>query len=785
MQRALSIFFALGITLAPLAVQSANQPGWIQTQNPQIEEVLRLLKQARQQTQQQQPEQAIETFQQLLGIAQQLQDRKLQAIALLGIGFNYSYIGQPQEALKYYNQALPICREISDRSGEAIALNNIGSIYSYIGQPQEALKYYNQALPIRRKISDRYGEATTLNNIGSVYSDIKQPQEALKYYNQALPIRRKISDRSGEATTLNNIGLVYSDIGQPQEALKYYNQALPIRRKISDRYGEAITLNNIGGIHRNTGQPQKALEFFNKALTLHQEIGERFEEATTLSNIGGIYRDLGQIVKATKKFEESVKITLATRGGLTRINRPDFLKAQRGTSIALIDILIRQNQIDSAYEWANLITTADLIDYIRLINAKVKNPDAQKAIDEWNQQNQQLKSLRQQLQEKFSEKLSHQMREQEAKVYQIGEEISHDFPEVAELFENTPTDIAKLRASIPTGTTVIHPVLLANVKNVSNTIALFVLTKDKLTVTTVPIKPAEYDNLLTETLKNLNNRFDDDYLDNLAKLYDLIIRPVEIQIHATNPKQLSFIATDQLRYIPFEALYDSKTDQYLIQKYSVSYLTRISPNSLQVAKKTNPQLPKRVLAVGNPKPKSTLALSGAETEVKSIINIFPESEALIRDKATLESFKTQAPRFSLLHLATHGCFQPRGCPRLGLEKNTLVFADQTLEIKDAALLGLENVDLITLSACQTGFKADSQGQEISGLAYLFERAGAKAVIASLWSVEDKSTQKIMVDFYANIKRGLSKAEALRQAKLSRTKSHPWYWSPFVLIGDPR
>jgi len=59
------------------------------------------------------------------------------------------------------------------------------------------------------------------------------------------------------------------------------------------------------------------------------------------------------------------------------------------------------------------------------------------------------------------------------------------------------------------------------------------------------------------------------------------------------------------------------------------------------------------------------------------------------------------------------------------------------------------------------------------------------VIASLWSAEDKTTQEIMVQFYKNIKQGMSKSEALRQAKLSQIDSHPFFWSPFVLIGDAR
>ncbi|WP_293339102.1 CHAT domain-containing protein [Microcoleus sp. CAWBG58] len=120
-----------------------------------------------------------------------------------------------------------------------------------------------------------------------------------------------------------------------------------------------------------------------------------------------------------------------------------------------------------------------------------------------------------------------------------------------------------------------------------------------------------------------------------------------------------------------------------------------------------------------------------------------------------------------------------------MDENTLLFAETQFNIRDAALLGLQNTRLITLSACETAIQANSNGEEISGMAYIFERAGAQAVMASLWSVDDSATKDLMVEFYKNINKGMSKGEALRQAKLSQISRHPFYWSPFILIGDPR
>ena len=579
---------------------------------------------------------------------------------------------------------------------------------------------------------------------------------------------------------MNNIGLVYNNISQSQEALKYYNQALPIMRSVGDRAGEAATLSNIGGVYDSISQPQEALKYYNQALPIMREVGARVGEAATLNNIGFVYQDTKQPTQAINNLEQSLKITLEIRSGLQRENRQKFLEAKSTTAIALTSLLIDQNQADRAFQWINIATTADLADYTRLIDAKVANPQAQKTLDEWNQKNQQLQFLRRQLQDKPSDNLSRQMRELEAEVYRTAEEIRRQFPEVAELFETTPKDIAQLKASIAPDTVVIQPVLLTNVTNLPNTIALFVLTKDSLSVKNIPLDPEEFDKLLTEHREQISSELTSDYRETGGKLYDILIRPLEDQIQALSPKQLSIIATGKLRYIPFETLWDTKNRQFLIEKYPVNYLTRISTRSIP-----NSTLQGGVLALGNPIPREPQNLPGTEEEVRNIAQLVPASSAYIGKAATLDQFKTQAPRFPFLHLATHGCFQQGGCQKLGMEENTLLFADSQFYIRDAALLGLQNTRLLTLSACQTAMQANSNGEEISGVAYVFERAGAQAVMASLWSVDDSATKDLMVEFYQNINKGMSKNEALRQAKLSQIQRHPFYWSPFILIGDAR
>lgn len=125
---------------------------------------------------------------------------------------------------------------------------------------------------------------------------------------------------------------------------------------------------------------------------------------------------------------------------------------------------------------------------------------------------------------------------------------------------------------------------------------------------------------------------------------------------------------------------------------------------------------------------------------------------------------------------------------MNLKHNTLLFANNIqFDIADAALLGLKGTQLLTLAACETAQDINSSTEGIVNIAYIFERAGAQAVMASLWTVDDNATQQLMIDFYNNLKQGMSKTQALQHAKLNQLHHdhpHPYYWSPFILIGDP-
>ena len=731
---------------------------------------------------------ALDYYQRALILSQTVDDHHGESAILNNIGDIYADLGEQQTALRYYRQALPIRRAEGDHAAEARILARIGKVYSALGEKQKALDYYQQSLPLSLAAGDHSQEAATLSNIGAVYDALGEKQKALDYFQQSLHLSRAVGDSGGEAAILTGIGAVYYSLGEKQKALDYYQQALPLRRAVGDRSGEATTLSNIGAVYDALGEKQKALDYYQQALPLWRAVGNRSGEAVTLNNIGRVYRDQGKPESAIDSWEQSANLILDLRRGVSRSLRATFLESEQGTSIALVDLLIRQNSPQKAFEWANLSTTFDLVDYERLAGTEgqVQNPVANQAYQDWKAQARKLEALRQELQTNFSDTLSQQVLQQRAALNEQAEILVEKYPELADLLEITPTDLAQLQANLPANTTLLQPVLLTGIDSVEHTVALFILTRTTLKVQQVPV-PKDLNELLQRYASQLES--DLEIVDRAlsSQLYDLLIRPMAAQI-APN-QTLAIIATGALQRIPFETLYDNQSQQYLLQKYPIHYLTRLSKVQPQPTPKVNNP---SVLVFANPRP-TQAELIGTEAQADFLQKTYANSQIYKHQQATLDTFLSQSPRFPILHLGTHGCFRPEGCPSLGMKANTLLFANKReYELKDAVKLGLQNTELITIGACETAREVDEVG--LAGLAYVWERAGAKTTLASLWNATDfvqysqqnspeLPTAAILNQFYANLQQGMTKAEALRQAKLAHIDLHPFFWAAFILIGD--
>lgn len=253
----------------------------------------------------------------------------------------------------------------------------------------------------------------------------------------------------------------------------------------------------------------------------------------------------------------------------------------------------------------------------------------------------------------------------------------------------------------------------------------------------------------------------------LQTLYALLLGPIEEKLGG---RRLVVVPHRALHYVPFHALHNG--DAYVIERREVAY----APSAAVL----------RHCLSRDPRPlKSALLLGVADEqtprvrdEIRALAPLFPESLALLDERATLDAVREGSPMADVLHLACHGQFRPDN-PLF----SSLRLGDGWLTVRDAYNLDL-HCELVTLSACETGVSAVAPGDELIGLARGFFSSGVPSLLLSLWTVDDEATATLMSYFYRRLRAGARPARALREAQLELLgqQPHPFFWSPFVLVG---
>lgn len=253
----------------------------------------------------------------------------------------------------------------------------------------------------------------------------------------------------------------------------------------------------------------------------------------------------------------------------------------------------------------------------------------------------------------------------------------------------------------------------------------------------------------------------------LGTLYDILLRPIEARLGA---RRLVVVPFRALHYVPFHALFDGEA--YVVERREVCYAP--SAGVLRHCLAQPRRALDRALLLGVADEQTPRV----RAEIEALAPLFPDSVALLDERATLAALREHASTADVLHLACHGQFRPDN-PLF----SSLRLADGWLTVRDAYNLDLR-CDLVTLSACETGMSAVAPGDELIGLARGFFSAGAPSLLLSLWTVDDAATATLMTNLYSRLCTGETPAAALRHAQieLMQREPHPFFWSPFVLVG---
>jgi CHAT domain-containing protein len=282
---------------------------------------------------------------------------------------------------------------------------------------------------------------------------------------------------------------------------------------------------------------------------------------------------------------------------------------------------------------------------------------------------------------------------------------------------------------------------------------------------------------------NFNSQKEIAFKQQSKQIYDLLLAPLTKDLSAAKTKTLVFVLDGAFRNIPMSVLYDG--DKYLVENYNLALTPglQLVPPQDSIGK-TRAQALIGGISESN---QNFSALPNAKAEIESIGRLLPHQKLLNQQfNNKLVSTNLVGSNAPIVHFATHGQFSSKTEDTYILTWNDRLNLDQFSNLlKDRGTRSGNAIELLVLSACQT---ATGDNRATLGLAGVAIRARAKSTIASLWSVSDEATQDLMVSLYQNLaSKNLSKGESLRQAQQTLLRNpkyrSPYYWAPFVLVGN--
>jgi len=673
--------------------------------------------------------QAEKTLEQVKQSLQNQPDTPIKVTGLRSLGNALRVIGKLDESQTVLQQSLELAQRLQSANDISPVLLSLGNT-ARAQQDTQALKYYQQAQaastsPITR-IQAQLNQLSLLIETQKITDAQSLASQIQSQIPNLPPSRATVYAEINFAQSLMRLGQTNTASTPSQlEIGQILAKAIQQAKSLYDTRAEAYALGQLGGLYEQTRAWSNAQNLTEQALLLAQTANAADIAYRWQWQLGRLLKAQGNIKGAIAAYTEAVNILQSLRNDLVAIQNQD------------VQFSFREG-VEPVYR--------QLVD---LLLQSEQPSDS-------NQQN--LKQARSVIESLQLAELDNFFRTAclAGKPVQIDQVIDRDDPRAA----------------------VVYPIILPDRLEVILKLPNLPLRRYKTTVA-----QAKVEIILEELRVRLIQGITPQRSQSLSKqVYDWLLQPAEDILAQSQIKTLVFVLDGSLQSIPMAALYDGQ--QYLIEKYGIALtpgLQLLAPKSLERGKL-------KALAAGLSEAREEFpALENVTIELEQIQTEVP-STVLLNQKFTKTTLQQeiQSIPFPVVHLATHGQFSSD-------VKNTFILTwDARLNIEELKSLlrkrdqTQENaIELLVLSACQTA-KGDKRAA--LGLAGVAVRAGARSTLASLWSVDDESTARLMSQFYQEIARtNVNKAEALRQAQLTLLKNpryqNPRLWAAFVLIGN--
>jgi CHAT domain-containing protein/tetratricopeptide (TPR) repeat protein len=754
--------------------------------------------------------------------------RRGEADAVANTSVVYKAMGRYGEALARIQTSLAARREIGDRTGEVTTLNNLSLALAQAGRYEESARQAEAALKIARTQGRARSEAIALKSLGDCATARGRFDEALPFYEAALAINRANHYRDDEAYALAGRAWCLMRLGRDADAFEDYTAGRAILAELGLRGAEAAILVSIADVLIGRKEYDRARGLLQDATAL----AEPLADAQTL---GRAYVALGASYAWQKRWSEAVA---AYRQAIARfesvradLRDPGLQASYLGRSMApytnLTACLLDQGgptAAADAFRAAEQAKARTLVDLLGQGKADLRKgmTDAERREDERLQAD--VSALTVQLQRMQADHVEAARQKELARRLADARGESDLFRQ--QVFLAHPEFQTRQARFEPATPEELNRTLFAREPGLC--IVDYLIDNNELLVFTLRAGPAGGPARLA--IKRLE--FGDTKIaaavaafragcqspaqpvPDSKLLYEKLLAPVAEDLAGAT--HVILVPDGALHMLPFQALADGQ-GRYLVERLPVSYapsVTALVKMAELAERRRHEGGASGVLAVGRPAYGGSLPdLPASEAEARTVAALYGgRSTVLLGAQADRASVLAALPAAGRVHLATHGLLS---------EANPLYSAvalspkgdndDGRLYARDLLDLDL-HADLVVLSACETALGQEVKGEGVLGLAWALFAAGSPSSVVTQWSVADASTAAVMAEFHKRLAAGAPKAEALRAAQLALldrydlatgqlrgvggvavdttartagTRLHPFYWAPFVLIGDWR
>jgi CHAT domain-containing protein len=754
--------------------------------------------------------------------------------------------GQYSEAESLQRRAMAINERLYGPMAPIVGENLSGIVQVMVAtaRHQDAEPLIRRALAIDERAfgTEHPRVAGDLLVLGAVLMRTDRAAEAVPVEERALDIMEKTfgTDSLRIAISLNDLALAYATVKRFDDAETLYRRALAIQERNvgADNAEVGRSLINLAGTLHARQREGEALPMYERAYLIGRISGDAELGWRSKAALMHHYRkDDPRPVLAIFYGKEAVNQLQSLRGNLSEASaqtQQTFVSTVAPVYRGLAEALISEGRLAEAQQVFAMLKESEYFDFIQ----RSASTDPRSTLadctgsecaweERYRQISQQLVKLSQE-DAALGRKANRTPEEQAQK-----DRDDADLKVARSAFDAIEVSIAsaastpaerneryrELRASTVSLQSTVgklgHGAVLAQYVIMDDRVHILLTTPDAIIARETVIPRAELNAKIFAFRSVLSTPLGDP-LPQAQALYQRLIGPIADDLKQAGAKTLMLSLDDTLRYLPFAALNDG--EHYLIEDYAVDVINEAVRG--RIAEAPNPNWSVWGLGVTQAH-EGFKPLQGVQQELGGIVGPQGiEGQVKLDGQFTERSLHEGLDQdFPVIHIASHFQFVPGDAA-----KSFLLLGDGThlslADIKTGVEFG--NVELLTLSACETaiGGGADSHGMEVEGLGEVAQEQGAKAVLASLWPVADKSTALLMRSLYhLHQQNHLTKAEALQQAQLALLHgsaatgadgdvdrgahslgasaptigtfkadpaapfAHPYFWAPFILMGN--